>query len=53
VNIVDSTKSTVPAPLNDPELEQIAIATLLIGRLLMESDVVSSQDLQYPSQQQA
>jgi uncharacterized membrane protein YjjP (DUF1212 family) len=37
VNIPDSTKATVPVPLNDPELEQIATATLLIGRLLMES----------------
>ena len=37
MNIVDSTKVTVPVPLNDPELEQIAKTTLLIGRLLMES----------------
>ncbi len=37
VSILDNTKVTVPVPLNNPELEQIAMATLLIGRLLMES----------------
>ena len=37
MNIPDSTKVTAPVPLSDPELEQIAMATLLIGRLLMET----------------
>ena len=37
MNIPDGTKVTDPVLLNDPELEQIAMATLLIGRLLMES----------------
>jgi len=37
VNIPDNTKVTDPVLLNDLELEQISMATLLIGRLLMES----------------
>ena len=37
MNTPDSTTVTVPAPLIDRELEQIAMATLHIGRLLMET----------------
>ena len=37
VNIPDETKVSDPALLNDPDIEHIATAVLLIGRLLIES----------------
>lgn len=37
VNAPDGTKGADPVLLEDPELEQVAVATLLIGRLLMET----------------
>jgi hypothetical protein len=46
--MVDSPRVIVPVPLNDSELEQIAMATLLIGRPLTSSDVSVTVNLSFP-----